>query len=93
MNRAPTSLDFSDPLAVRRWLDHMQESTDDVLAIAHDQTRPLGERDLGRARAIRILTEAAKSVTNLLVFARRGLPPAVHVDTNSASTGRPRKTG
>lgn len=69
-----TALDFGDPSAIRRWLDQVQESTDDVLAVAHDQTQPLARRDLGRARAVRILTAAAESVTNLLVFARRGLP-------------------
>lgn len=82
----PTALDFADPRAVRRWLDDVQESTDDVIAVAHDQTKPLAQRDLGRARAIHILKAATESVTNLLVFARRGLPP-------TPVGGGPRRTG
>lgn len=91
-NATPAALDFADPLAVRRWLDKMQEDTDDLLAIAHDQTRPFAERDLGRARAIHILKAATESVTNLLVFARRGLPPTPD-GGGPRPVERPRSTG
>jgi hypothetical protein len=72
--RKPPALNWQDPAAVRAWLDELQAVALDVIAIAEDQTRPLAQRDIGRAEAVRILVESAGGLEDSIAFARRGLP-------------------
>src|SRR5262245_42603513 len=65
----PAHVDLTDPAARAAWLAAMRESTLDALAAGEDQTRPPGARDLGRREARRILTDAGRSIGQLLAAA------------------------
>ncbi len=69
------ALDFDDREEVRRWLAALEAEADDLIAVAFDQTSPMARRELGRAEASRIASEATNALDALFMFACRGLPP------------------
>jgi hypothetical protein len=58
-------VDLADPAARAAWLSALYESAADVIDAAEDQTRPSGERDLGRREASRIIGDAKDSIASL----------------------------
>lgn len=67
-------LDWNDPAACAAWLADVAARCKDAVAVAEDQTLPLGKRRLGRVIARELLAEAKASLQAQLRFARRGLP-------------------
>lgn len=67
-------LNWNDPAACAAWLADVAGRCKDAVAVAEDQTRPLGKRRLGRVIARELLAEAKGSLQAQLRFARRGLP-------------------
>lgn len=63
------ALDLADRGAVSAWLVTLRTQVDDALAAGEDATRPLGERDLGRRVARRILLDARDVIRGLLAAA------------------------
>ena len=80
-------LDWTDPAAVQRWLNDLTTLVTSALDIADDQTRPLAQRELGRAAARRDLREVGESLVASIDHARRGLPQEgwIHVRVIDAS--------
>ena len=70
----PLTLDFTNPDAVRAWLERLETVADDGLAAGEDQLLPLGKRRLGRVLARDMVAEARASLAELLSAARRSLP-------------------
>jgi hypothetical protein len=75
-----SALCWSDPEAARAWLAGLQTLLDDALAAMADQLLPLRQRRLGHVEAQRIFVEASAALAKALLFAMRGLPPAVSPD-------------
>ena len=68
------SLDFTNPTAIRAWLERLETVTDDGLAAGEDQLLPLDKRRLGRVVARSIVAEARTAIHELIGTARRSLP-------------------
>ena len=66
-------LAFTDPEAVRAWLEQLRTEVDDAIGAGEDATRPVGQRRLGRATARSTLLEARRAVEQLLEAASRGI--------------------
>ena len=62
-------IDFHNALEVRALLRDLQNKIADMAAAAEDATRPLGERELGRRAARRIVLEADHAINAALVHA------------------------
>jgi hypothetical protein len=60
------SLDWSDPVAVSRWLGAMRVTLEDHLAIMEDMLRPPRERELGPALHRQRADETAAQLRQLL---------------------------
>jgi hypothetical protein len=75
MSRNHKALDWQDLEAARVWLTGLEAAALDVIAIAEDQTLPLARRAIGRAEALRILSQAGPVLEESIAFAKRGLPP------------------
>jgi hypothetical protein len=71
----PPRLDLTDPAAVRPWLDDLSGRVDDLAAAASDQTAPIAERQLGRAKARDLIHDAHGTLRDLIALARAGLDP------------------
>lgn len=63
------SLDWSDPIAVSRWLGGLRVSIADADAIARDMLRPPRARELGPAMHLEKYADAAKQIAQALDFA------------------------
>lgn len=70
---AGASLEWSDPAAVRAWLRDVRTQSRDVVAAGLDATAPLGERELGRRAARRIIVDAEGALETLFASAAAGL--------------------
>jgi hypothetical protein len=93
MKRKPkNALDWRDVEAARTWLERLESVALDVIAVAEDQTRPLTQRDIGRAEALRILAEAGPGLEESIAFARRGLPRRPLPTRLRAAPSRPSQT-
>jgi hypothetical protein len=58
-----------DPAALRAWLRDVRTQSRDVVAAGLDATAPLGERDLGRRAARRIIVDAESALEALFASA------------------------
>lgn len=68
------SLDWSDAVAVSRWLAGLRVAFHDADAVALDMLRPPRARDLGPALAARNYGEARAAVLSALAFADASEP-------------------
>ncbi len=66
-------LNWSDKVAVHKWIVDLREDVQDALAVADDQTRAPGDRGLGRRAAREMYREAEHSIEQLFDAALRGL--------------------
>jgi hypothetical protein len=64
---------FTDPEAVRAWLEQLSAQVDCAVSAGEDATRPTGQRSLGRAMARSTLLEARRALEQLLEAATRGV--------------------
>ena len=62
-------LDWSDPLAVFRWLALLRVSLDDVDAVARDMLRPPRDRELGPVSHAENYRDAREQILSSLDFA------------------------
>ncbi len=60
------SLDWSDPIAVSRWLGALRVTIDDAAAIMEDMLRPPRDRELGPALHRQRYAETAGQIRQLL---------------------------
>jgi hypothetical protein len=63
------SLDWSDPIAVARWLTVLQESFDDADAVVLDMLLPRRERELGPALHVKSYIEAREKILQAFEYA------------------------
>ena len=71
----PPRLNFADLAAVRAWLEDVAARVDDLAGAASDQTAPMAERMLGRAKARDLIHDAHGTLRDLVALARAGLTP------------------
>jgi hypothetical protein len=69
-------LDFADLAAISAWLEDLAVHVQDLGDAAEDQTAPMAERTLGRARARDLIGAARKRIAQSIAYARAGLPAA-----------------
>jgi hypothetical protein len=62
-------IDLHNPLEVRAFVRDLQTKIADLAAAAEDATRPIGERELGRRAARRIVLDSNHAIRNALVAA------------------------
>ncbi len=65
---------FTDPDDVRTWLTAARTVADDLIALAHEATRPFRQRLLSRPEMRRRADAASVELTRLLDAAAAGLP-------------------
>jgi len=63
------SLNWSDPLAVSKWLGALRETIDDAAAVTEDMLRPPRDRELGPAIHRERATETTAQLRQLVDFA------------------------
>jgi len=72
-DRSRAILDWNNKIAVHKWIVDLRENVRDVASIAEDQTRPPGDRGLGRRAAREMYEESSRIVEQLFDAALRGL--------------------
>jgi hypothetical protein len=65
----PSSLDWSDPSAVSRWLASLRVSFDDADAVTRDMLRPACARELGPALHAKNYDDARAQILRALTYA------------------------
>jgi hypothetical protein len=68
---------LGDAAGQLRWLRALRESVLDLAAAAEDQTRPPGQRDLGRRLARKQIEEAEAAIAGMLDAATRAAAGAM----------------
>jgi hypothetical protein len=72
----PPALQWDDPAAVREWLGHVREHAHEAVAAGADiARRSKSKRVRSRGEAERNIHAAWETLTALLAYAERGLPP------------------
>jgi hypothetical protein len=72
----PPALQWDDPAAVRTWLAHVRDHAQEAVAAGDDITRGArSKRVRSRGEARRTIHAAWETLTALLAYAERGLPP------------------
>jgi hypothetical protein len=74
MASSAPALDFSDPAALKTWLDDVDGRVGDLAGAALDRVAPPSVRKLGRAGARDLIHDAHGTLRDLIALARAGLP-------------------